>query len=81
VESDELHDGFARPWKRGLRERFRQNRWILRSEVAPSERGGDPISRGIGGQFRITQRYSLSNLYKNSCCGVNKQYHLQSSGI
>jgi hypothetical protein len=28
----------------------------------------DPISRGIGGQFRITQRSALSNLYKNSCC-------------
>jgi hypothetical protein len=26
------------------------------------------ISRGIGGQFRITQRSALSNLYKNSCC-------------
>jgi hypothetical protein len=26
------------------------------------------ISRGIGGQFRITQRSALSSLYKNSCC-------------
>jgi hypothetical protein len=26
------------------------------------------ISRGIGGQFRITQRSALSNLYENSCC-------------
>jgi hypothetical protein len=24
MESDELHDGFARPWKRGLRERERE---------------------------------------------------------
>jgi hypothetical protein len=26
------------------------------------------ISRGIGGQFRITQHSALSNLYENSCC-------------
>jgi hypothetical protein len=26
-----------------------------------------PISRGIGGQFRNTQRSALSDLYKNSC--------------
>jgi hypothetical protein len=26
------------------------------------------ISRGIGGQFRITQRFALSNLYETSCC-------------
>jgi hypothetical protein len=33
-----------------------------------TERLSLPYKRGIGGQFRITQRFALSNLYENSCC-------------
>jgi hypothetical protein len=45
-------------------------RWVLCCILKTNyiAANGSTISRGIGGQFRITQRSALSSLYENSCC-------------